>query len=580
MIYLGGGFIALSAAFLAMLGPPLNFKTSESSLPQQLEFESADTLAVCRFNTVSINKYGTSVVWAGDPPDATAGLPSFHPSFLTIVPVRSPSFRVAGPFNVRPISWSEDSNKLYVRNGDSEIGVIDVDSRVYNRLYEVSEDLSAVRFEAGEEQILDGTLRDFNLPSNIDPRTHSRVWVSIGDEIHIATSDRSSGAIEIDETAIGLEAAMARAVKPVQSRNDSGALIYDGMFNGEFLNPIEASETGEVVGRYRGNSFIAQNASVNPTELSGMLHILDASASNDRLAFLSLAEDLSRTLVTFDQEGARTDKALCRDARFFEPRVNSQSLEAIRVEIEVGDGDDRYDAPAIYYTTAAEGPPKNLIIYFHGGPAATIFDTPLSSFVRRTWSPETAILAPDYPGSSGSLKGQRDFRNRRLRSLQSFSRALDEWILANVAPDTRVFIYTESFGSLAGLMLHRRVGERLTSSIFVAPVMQVPSADRWAEASSMELKDQLVFQSSVFGSADAALLNQELGEITSSQPHSSQILMFFGSNDQKVSVSDIPSDAAAIFRENITVLEGANHQTVFNRQEVHDTLDALMDTKP
>jgi len=339
----------------------------------------------------------------------------------------------------------------------------------------------------------------------------------------------------------------------------------------KYALPLLDEKSGTVVGSFSPNAISgAVNNGLNLTLEAGDYLIRDAAYLADTVHVLAENSQAIRVFTT-DAAGQQTQQfTVCRksaaQAGFAqlgmdelptstEPNYRYRPT-SIGIQLKKG-------APttgALFQSENSTG--RDLVVYFHGGPASSVYGTQPPVAISPLMTEGYDILSVEYSGSvGGGLRLSRSLATKPQFGFSSDANAIRHWIKANEYSNVR--LYAVSFGAAPAMVFQQSSPDLVRRSAYLGPLLEMPetgvseTADgRFFEAES---GSQIQFEIGVFGGAArrdefVAWLRENAAAFEASGDD----LFVFGELDKKTPVDNAPPNISE--RANMLIVPRTTHQ--------------------
>jgi pimeloyl-ACP methyl ester carboxylesterase len=395
--------------------------------------------------------------------------------------------------------------------------------------------------------------------------------------------DRRSFAIQINGEATELSGLWVRGFRLLPGAGDKDRAVHDASASSRgAAHPVVDSSVNAVRGAFGPDRYVSDASSGQRStmiEQSGLFYKA-ASRWGGWLAMLREDDNFGMSLeLTNGSSGPRTIN-LCERRREsqFRHELADASVREVRhlVNTTVGNYETR---SLLYGGGAPDSKARNLVVYYHGGPASTIYDQPFPRLVKTLLSNSTDILAVDYPSSAGLQAPFADYQRRGVSAIEDGVRAVHSWISKN-AHYRNVYIIGESFGAVPALISRRQYPALAANYFMLAPMIKVPPLSAAGRAAGVSAESQRIFEVAVFGEGDRrARFDADLQSLVVDQPRRTNVTFLFGANDGLSDRSSLGPLEALASRE-VIVVPGANHQLLSSKDSVLDLINGRVNGAP
>ena len=240
--------------------------------------------------------------------------------------------------------------------------------------------------------------------------------------------------------------------------------------NGLLASVLTDSVTGERVGLFGPRHLRLSRAGAPPINVADVMSptdlLLDATVAGAQLHLLVENWAGNRRLDTVDLASTRqTSRPLCERSA---PHPVPQGVVIENVAVDNARG----SAAMPGLLTRRERQASCLLVYYHGGPDASIKDVGFEHYKRLAARTECDTLALAYSGSAGAgPQLSRQLRLGGFAALQADARAVQNWIA--IRPQyRRVAVVGVSFGAAPALALKQVLGPQ-ANAYLVGPVVSL-----------------------------------------------------------------------------------------------------------
>lgn len=417
-----------------------------------------------------------------------------------------------------PVRWSSGGKDLFVRIHEQDQRLITVDAdggapAAVGTLNAAWGRVSLVPASHGDASFLrdPGVLRKI---VKIDGKALIRGAATVGDGIELlGVRHPDLELVRVSSSGIsqlGVNAGQTRLLTIFgDGRDYKSGISYLGapMFRGggylPYQQPLIDQATGRVNGRFGLTGISLENPgelSAGLAELNADLHrrgaaLVDASRSGDVVVAITLEQNGDRRLVRLSPGGLR-EKPLCAPA--FPARGRSapsppypltSGAEAGVLQMRVftlnPQGGEAMEPgrPVVLQYSLGEGTEREAVVYFHGGPGATIADELHPVVVKRFLKSGRDVVAVEYSGSlGGGLTLSRRLAWNGMSAIDEDVDAVSHWLKRRGY--ARVYVVGNSFGGVPALAMLARHRQQVTAGFFLAPLLQLQDPEEWAKRGS------------------------------------------------------------------------------------------------
>lgn len=314
------------------------------------------------------------------------------------------------------------------------------------------------------------------------------------------------------------------------------------------------------------------------------------------MVVLATAFDRSRTIYRVEQDGV-SERRLCTASQALGPGLPAsaqrsfqrQQLSASGVHPSVrmftlsrnAEETSEPGRPIIVrYSLSNAGATtggRDAVVYFHGGPGATMAWDFFPRAVRRSLRPGRDVIAVEYSGSLGG--GPELLRGSRQRGMEAVNEDIDtlaRWLQGQSYEN--VSVVGESFGGVPALSAVVRHRQLFSQAFFIAPVLDMDdSRDRIGTGINprptlIEYQDASEFAH--FGGREGrARFSASLHAMLTSGRLSPRDRFYFGEVDRASRPSQLPVEVSSVRY----VSPRASHQGVLSDDVVWDDIVAHLD---
>ncbi|MEP1338958.1 MAG: alpha/beta hydrolase [Marinomonas sp.] len=350
-----------------------------------------------------------------------------------------------------------------------------------------------------------------------------------------------------------------------------------------YARAVIEHQTGQIVGRFTPTDIqLDGQRPISTRDLKAGDHLIADVVKTEGFVFALLrGEDaLSVHVLNLRDLGQTAAYKVCekRSARLPIEGSNPSSREAssddYRIDFGVNFG-GQSDTTGVLYKQRS-GTARQLVLYYHGGPASTLHGTRIPSVIQSMLDSGYDVLGVEYAGSvGGGLSLSRGLSAKPVFGFEMDAESVSSWI--NEQRYETVVVYSSSFGAAPALVFMTEFPEIVDGSIFVAPLLKVPSAtiseQQGQQFFQSEAGSQEQFLKSAFGSAARTdEFRSWIEEYSASFEASERDLFLFGELDEKTPRSSAPRN---ILRKAVVVeVDKATHEFI---QASNDTMDLIVD---
>lgn len=495
-----------------------------------------------------------------------------------------------------PVRWAGRDGRLFIRTRgpESRILSIEADDGPVREIAELGPAWRRVSLDAighgGVDALLEPNATD--RAKLVDGDTFIRGHATLGSRLELVAARRSDmELVRIGETSVepvGINAGYTRSLSLFpDSKSYPAGIGYLGAPSNDRLGyipyqlPLVDQATGLVAGKFGPAGILLDG----PARLSRRMKefrrihgdsriILDASLSGQTLMALTLSGRGNRAIVRISSAGI-SEKPICTDdvVTDFRRRTSPNPLVSAdtgyRPLFRAFSIDDRGHEtmkpgrPILTLHRLVAGPPRDAILYFHGGPGASGADPDYQlSQLGALLKPGRDIVAVEYSGSlGGGSELTRRLGQRGLAALEEDSDAVVQWL--DRRGYRRVFIVATSFGGVPALVTLDRHRARFPAAFLFAPLLRLPDPEEHADRGkfdSVSADTQLNFERALLGGADGReRFKAQLAALIKRVPLHASDRFYFAERDPVSRPSDLPPGTAARHE----VVPRTNHAVIF-----------------
>jgi pimeloyl-ACP methyl ester carboxylesterase len=505
-------------------------------------------------------------------------------------------FSIGTNARVEPLRWNDDGEKLLVRVRDNGAVIVDLASKQLALAPALDPLWSHVRIEA----LSHGDLGFYRHPALIErlrsifrEGTPTRTVASLGrdtatflvfrpgNDFRFTTYRKDRG------EATNIRIAFASApILPPESREP----IFMGDQTGyaDFLPyalPLVNRADATIAGRFGLERIEVRGAP--PIDLAPrfnqLMAVQDASAQGETVIALV---DLEREKRVIRVRGRRIDSwRLCEKSSLqlgtrTIPAENSlPAATPVRRTLIRFTPEGPASAPGpfalLYRPVHADG---RLLVYFHGGPTATLAGPTVPNYVRDFAAEGVSVLAVEYSGMlGGGLRLSERLRKLGLKALRQDVDSVTRWV--RHSGFERVYLLGDSFGGIPAAIAAVDHPDAYSHIFFRAPLLSLRPPQQSVRRGNffggeVASSSQLEFEEAVYGGARGRTrFGRDLRAYVGRLAPSSRMSFYFGSLDPVSAVSDLPP----AFTGHASVMTGrAQHAFVAVMPEVWPDILAKM----
>jgi pimeloyl-ACP methyl ester carboxylesterase len=495
-----------------------------------------------------------------------------------------------------PLRWAGRGGLLFVRarGPESRIVSIDAGGGAAREIARLDPAWRGVSLDAighgGVEALLEPgvTAR----VKHVDGETLIRGHATLGGSLELVGARRSDmelvriGEASIDPVGINAGFTQSLTLFP-DSKFYPGGIAYLGAPSRGRLDyipyqlPLVDQATGRIAGRFGPTGILLEGRSPLSRTLAEFrrIHgdsriILDASLSGPTLMALTLSGRGNRAIVRISPTGV-SEKPICTDVVVTDlrPRTSPNPLvspdKGYRPLFRAFSLDPRGreakepGRPILTLHRVDDGPPRDAILYFHGGPGTSLADkdfqlSQLGSLLKRGRD----VVEIEYSGSVGGGSAlTRRLGERGMAAFEEDSDAVVRWL--DRRHYRRVFIVATSFGGPPALVALDRHRSRFPAAFFFAPLLRLPEPAEHVDRGrfdSVNSDTQLNYERALLGGAvGRERFKAELAALVQRVKLRASDHFYFAERDPVSRLSDLPPGTAATNE----VIAHTNHIIIF-----------------
>jgi pimeloyl-ACP methyl ester carboxylesterase len=359
-----------------------------------------------------------------------------------------------------------------------------------------------------------------------------------------------------------------------------------------YIRPLIDHATGSVIGRF-GQRDIAFEPGhfAEPRSLQAWIGdgwIVDAAADGNFLTLLIRNPDRSMRLV-HGKKGGISSTPVCEDRNFIvDERLRLKSVPADPRRLQaVADLDvrtwnpDRSEAdptmPIGQLYTKKGAHKAQLLVYFHGGPASSLWNVGIPKIVEELSGPNRTILTVETSGSTGAgLPLAQALARFGPAAIERDVRLVADWAKSQNYRDVQ--IVAESFGAVSALAAIQADPSLFKRAYFIAPLIRLRDPMEWTGRgrSVPNTAHQLASEHAMFGGpAGREKMRAWLETHWTSYARGRDDRFYFAAADDVSKPSDMPGAARPDLQ--MTVYKGTNHEFISGRPEIWADIRSALD---
>lgn len=503
-------------------------------------------------NPLSMNKYSQFVVVGGFDEEvfwATSG----------------PKYTVfSSLFRLEPLRWDRVGQKLYIRNNETRSHVFDPATAKSTPAAEIDPMWRHVRIRTTTHGNLDFLKNEHTtgLLKNILKSDPLRIGATVGNSVEMFTVRRETAfrVSAIDGSRERPTTKNAAFLRDIAMVRDGELRLFHMGEQREHLPFLPYSrwlfdlEDGRRVGQFGLTKLVLDRAGGSTSvdlssHLSGLFFIADAVVTGD-VAWALIDSPYETRLLRWKNDVVESARVCAKKNSYDEDLANklAQVRERVgvlsRSEVVLRRGTESQPRMFGYLYQPEKRLAGDLVVYFHGGPSATMADTHVPEVVRELASLGLSILVLEYSGSVGGEYALSDRLPRfGLAAFRDDLAVLNGWI--RKSGFGQVSIIGESFGGVPALVAAVKYPQLYKQIIFVAPLLRLRDLDKIVTHGFYRQptgSSQLQWETSVFGGTQGRLkFSRDLADYSSRLRPSPGLSFYFGAADAVSSVQDMPT---------------------------------------
>lgn len=225
---------------------------------------------------------------------------------------------------------------------------------------------------------------------------------------------------------------------------------------------------------------------------------------------------------------------------------------------------------------SAGGQRRGIVVYYHGGPAASFRDGGYTDVVRRYARLGFDVLAVDGAGSRDTgLEAIGRLRRDAASAIREDAATIATYLRRQNPAYGNVIVHGESFGASQAIL----TAEVLDADalVLVAPWLnhRPPEALFTGPRAPAQIRTQVAWENAVFGareSVPSTAFREWLSSLTRTTPLQANTLVVFAANDAKSKPEDIAAGSAKVF-----VVSGASHDRITSSEAAWENVAAHLD---
>jgi pimeloyl-ACP methyl ester carboxylesterase len=494
-----------------------------------------------------------------------------------------------------PVRWAGRDGVLFIRTRGPESRILSIDAGG-GPVREVAT-LDPAWRAISLDSVGHGTVEALSEPSaaararQVDGETLIRGHATLSSKLDMVGARRSDlELVRIGETsteAAGVNAEDTRSLTlfPDSRFYPNGIAYLGAPSNGRlrylpYQLPLVDQSTGKIAGKFGPGGILLIDESRLSRSLAQFrkIHgesqiVLDASLSGQTLVALTLSGRGNRAIVRISPAGI-SEQPICTDvaaADFqlrrapnplvsadtaYRPLFRTFALDARGRETNEAGG------PLVALHRMADGPPRDAILYFHGGPGGSGADSDFQLLqFGSLLSPARDILAIEYSGSvGGGAALTRRLGERGLGALEQDVDSIISWL--DRKGYRRVFIVGTSFGGVPALVALDRHRARFSAAFLFAPLLRLVEPEEHSNRGkfdSVSPDTQLSYERAMLGgAAGRERFKVELAALVERVPLRATDHFYFAERDPVSRPSDLPAGRAAAHE----VVPRTNHAVI------------------
>jgi pimeloyl-ACP methyl ester carboxylesterase len=349
--------------------------------------------------------------------------------------------------------------------------------------------------------------------------------------------------------------------------------------------PLVDQATGQVAGKFGPTGILLEGRNRLARSLARFRRargesrvVLDASLSGETLLALTLSGRGNRAIVRISPAGI-SEKPICTDVFVtdfrrrttpnplvspdtgYRPLVRAFALDPSgREAMKPG-------RPIVTLHRLDDGPPRDAILFFGGGPGASQADRDHSLLqIDRLLKPGRDIVSVEYSGGvGGGSELTRRLGEHGIAALEQDVDSVVRWL--DRRRYRRVFIVAVSFGGVPALVALDRHRDRFPAAFFFAPLLKLPDPEEHVNRGKFDsvfADTQLNYERALFGgTAGRERFRAELPALVRRADLRPSDHFYFAQLDPVSRPADLPSGTAAMH----DVIPATNHAAILASPE-------------